>query len=158
MIFITVGTTPFPFFRMNQVFEYLLTTRRDNEEIIYQYRATAVETKVKNILLSPSFSFNKIQEYIKIARIVVCHGGPATIYQCLYAGKKPFVLPREKLFGEHVNDHQLLFCEYLQRRHLINLLNLQNLQFKESTSFKSLSSFHSTREKLTQYLEEILEK
>lgn len=158
MIFITVGTTPFPFQRMNKIFEYLVKTQSSNEKIIYQHGSTIVEARGENTKIHPSLSFSKVQEYIKAARIVVCHGGPATIYQCLYAGKKPFVLPREKRFGEHVNDHQLLFCEHLQRRHLINLLSLQNLRFIKATSFESLSPPHSTREKLIRYLEELIEK
>lgn len=122
MIFITVGTTPFPFPRMNSVFRELVVGRLNNEEIIYQHGATTIETKVKNVQLTPSLSFDKVQEYIKQARTIITHGGPATIYQCFYAGKKPFVLPREKRFGEHVDDHQLYFSLYMKEKGVINLI------------------------------------
>lgn len=134
MIFITVGTTPFPLLRMNEVLEYLLKTRRKSEKIIYQHGNTPIGSVAKNIELYPSLPFDKIQEYIKSARIIVCHGGPATIYQCLYAGKKPFVLPREKKFREHVNDHQIVFTDFLTNQNLIYKVTLQNLNFSHKMS------------------------
>lgn len=37
------------------------------------------------------------------------HGGPASFFAALEAGKFVSVVPRLKKFGEHVNDHQIEF-------------------------------------------------
>ena len=46
-------------------------------------------------------------QYVEDARIVITHGGPASFIMPLQIGKIPIVVPRQKRFGEHVNDHQI---------------------------------------------------
>lgn len=71
----------------------------------------------------------EFERYLKQARLIITHGGPATIYQSLYLGRKPWVVPRMKRYHEHVNDHQLLFAQYLHKKHLIYLFqdNLEKM-------------------------------
>ena len=59
---------------------------------------------------------------IKKSNIIICHGGPVTIYLSLLYGKQPFVIAREKKYGEHVNDHQLHFCKKLAQEKKIALV------------------------------------
>lgn len=47
------------------------------------------------------------------ASAVVTHGGPATIRDAFSAGLRPFVVPRDPRFGEHVDDHQIRFTRML---------------------------------------------
>ncbi|HUD19174.1 MAG TPA: glycosyltransferase [Patescibacteria group bacterium] len=119
MILITVGTTPFPFRRMVDLVEQLILIRKHNEAIIFQHGDTACTLSGKNVFLYQTLPFQRMQRYIQKARVVVCQGGPATIYQAIAAGKIPFVLPREKKFGEHVNDHQVFYCDILKKRGLV---------------------------------------
>ncbi len=72
-------------------------------------------------------------DYMRRARIIVAHGGPATIYQALVSGKIPWVLPREKRFGEHVNDHQVEFCRFMEQTGLVRIIT-------EATPIEKLSS------------------
>ena len=53
---------------------------------------------------------------IEEARIVITHGGPATFVVPLQMGKIPIVIPRQKKFNEHVNDHQLEFAKMVSER------------------------------------------
>ena len=42
---------------------------------------------------------------------MITHGGPSSIMMPLQIGKIPIVVPRQKKFNEHVNDHQLEFVQ-----------------------------------------------
>lgn len=46
-------------------------------------------------------------EAIERAAVVVCHGGAGIIGSVLRAGRRPIVVPRRRVHGEHVDDHQL---------------------------------------------------
>jgi UDP-N-acetylglucosamine transferase subunit ALG13 len=47
------------------------------------------------------------------ADVVVTHGGPGTILEASSAGHRPVVVPRQRSYGEHVDDHQLRFAKRL---------------------------------------------
>jgi len=123
MIFVTVGTTPFPFYRMVDVVKGLIKSRKKDEAIIFQHGNIRCDIKEKNVILYRYLPFSKMEYYIKQARIIVTHGGPATIYQVLAAGKIPHVLPREKKYGEHVNNHQVVFLDFMEKSGLVNPIN-----------------------------------
>ena len=61
------------------------------------------------------------------ARIVITHGGPSSFMPALEMGKIPVVVPRQKRFGEHINDHQLDFVKRFARIQ-------QNIIFAENDS------------------------
>jgi Uncharacterized conserved protein len=50
------------------------------------------------------------------AETVICHGGPATFMQALSLKKRTIVVPRQKKFNEHVNDHQLIFARQVKEK------------------------------------------
>ncbi|MFV2196593.1 glycosyltransferase [Nocardiopsis sp. LOL_012] len=53
--------------------------------------------------------------HMRRARAVVTHGGPGSIVQARDNGRLPIVVARDPELGEHVDDHQLLFVERLER-------------------------------------------
>jgi len=53
-------------------------------------------------------------ELIVNARIIITHGGPGSIILALSNGKVPIVVPRQRKFSEHVDDHQVLFTKKLE--------------------------------------------
>jgi UDP-N-acetylglucosamine transferase subunit ALG13 len=55
----------------------------------------------------------EMQEAMAEAVCVVCHGGPTTIADAARHGKKPVVVPRRKALGEHVDDHQVAYAEWI---------------------------------------------
>ena len=58
-------------------------------------------------------TYPEMVEHIRSARVVVTHGGPATVALCLALGKWPIVVPRRGSLGEVVDDHQVAFAERL---------------------------------------------
>ena len=67
---------------------------------------------------------------VEEARIVITHGGPASFIMPLQIGKIPIVVPRQKRFDEHVNDHQVEFCRAVAERqkNIIIVENMENLK------------------------------
>ena len=51
--------------------------------------------------------------------------------QALQFGKVPIVVPRQKKFGEHVNDHQLDFCRAVSNRddNIILIEDIDDLKY-----------------------------
>lgn len=121
MIFVTVGTTQFPFLRMRDVVLRLIEQNKKNEMILFQHGEMpgVVHSLVMNF---SSLSYSKMKIYMRKARIIICHGGPATIFQAIAAGKKPYVEPRREALGEHVDDHQVYFTNYAYQQNLIHLI------------------------------------
>lgn len=122
MILITVGSSHFPFARMNALVGRLSAKNNKREEIIFQYGALAPQYYHPPITLYPFISQETLLLYMKRARIIISHGGPATIYQSLSFGKTPFVFPRQQTFGEHLTDHQVAFSSFMATRGLIRII------------------------------------
>lgn len=114
MIFVTVGTHEQQF---NRLVQYVDELKRDGiitEEVIMQ---TGFSTYVpKYCEWQKLYPYTKMQELVRDARIVITHGGPSSFIMPLQIGKIPIVVPRQKQFGEHVNDHQVEFCKAVKER------------------------------------------
>jgi UDP-N-acetylglucosamine transferase subunit ALG13 len=120
MIFCTVGTHEDPFDRLLRALD---TLPGDEPVLIQSGYSTYVPTRCTAESMMP---FARIQALMKEARIVVTHGGPASIMQALSHGKVPIVVPRQSAFGEHVDDHQVRFARKIADRVLV-LLDVADL-------------------------------
>lgn len=109
MIFVTVGTHEQPF---NRLIEYIDNLKRYGvitEEVIMQTGFSTYEPKFCKF--SKIIPYKEMVENVANARIVITHGGPASFIMPLQIGKTPIVVPRQKKFDEHVNDHQVDFAK-----------------------------------------------
>jgi len=122
MILVTVGSNSFPFARMNALVGRLSQRRKRRETIIFQYGSLAPQYYHPPVELFSFMPQETLLRYMKNARVIICHGGPATIYQSLSFGKIPWVFPREARFGEHLTDHQVEFSKFMAKRHLVNII------------------------------------
>lgn len=114
MIFITVGTHEQPFDRLLKCIDKMVEEEKIEEEVVCQKGYTDYEPK--NYSAEKLIPYEKMQDNIKKARIVITHGGPASFIAPLSIGKIPIVMPRKKEFNEHVNNHQLEFCKEVEKR------------------------------------------
>ena len=71
-----------------------------------------------------------MKKYLEEARIIITHGGPASFIAPLTIGKIPIVVPRQKDFNEHVNNHQKDFVEQVVERDnsIIPCYNIDDLE------------------------------
>lgn len=114
MIFVTVGTHEQPFNRLLEKIDELKKEGKIQDDVFIQsgystYRPTYCASQ-------PILSYEEMQEKFKEANIVITHGGPATFMQVIQFGKIPIVVPRQAKYHEHVNDHQLDFCQKVVKR------------------------------------------
>lgn len=114
MIFVTVGTHEQPFDRLLKWIDKMVEEEKIKEEVIIQKGYTDYEPK--NCKSYKLIGYEDMQKHIAEARIVVTHGGPASFIAPLSIGKIPIVVPRQKDYNEHVNNHQLEFAKEVERR------------------------------------------
>ena len=114
MIFVTVGTHEQGFDRLVKEIDEL---KRDNiikDEVIIQKGYTEYEPKYCKAY--KLIGYDEMQKYLDEAKIIITHGGPASFIAPLTIGKVPIVVPRQKDFNEHVNNHQLEFVRQVVER------------------------------------------
>lgn len=114
MIFVTVGTHEQPFDRLIKKIDLLVKCGEIKEEVVIQTGYCTYEPQY--CTWKKLFSYREMQQYIKEARIVITHGGPASFIAPLQIGKTPIVVPRQFKFNEHVNDHQVKFAKEVAER------------------------------------------
>ena len=112
MIFVTVGTHEQPF---NRLVEYMDNWAAEHKEsVIIQTGFSTYEPK--NCQWQQLFPYQKMLKEVDEARIVITHGGPSSFIMPLQIGNIPIVVPRKAEFNEHVNNHQVDFCNQVARR------------------------------------------
>ena len=114
MIFVTVGTHEQPFNRLVQKVDELKKDGIIKEEVIIQTGFSTYEPKYCQ--WSKLIPYKQMIKNVADARIVITHGGPASFIMPLQIGKTPIVVPRQKQFNEHVNDHQVEFAHNVAER------------------------------------------
>lgn len=108
MILVTVGTHEQQFNRLIREIDQLKKENIIKEDVFIQtgysdYVPTYCEWE-------KLIDYEKMKVKMKIARLVVTHGGPSSFMEVLAMGKIPVVVPRQRCYGEHINDHQVDFC------------------------------------------------
>ena len=114
MIFVTVGTHEQPFDRLVEHIDHLVETGTISEEVVIQSGFSNYEPK--HCRWSKLMPHKEVRELVENARIVITHGGPASFMMPLQMGKIPIVVPRKADYGEHVNNHQVSFCQAVEQR------------------------------------------
>lgn len=130
MIFVTVGTHEQSFERLVKEIDELKENGTINEDVIIQKGYTDYE--LKNCKAYKLIGYDDMQKYMKEARIIITHGGPASFIAPLSMGKVPIVVPRQKDFNEHVNNHQVEFVKQVVARDntLIQVYDIKDLKEK----------------------------
>lgn len=127
MLFITVGTHEQQFNRLVRFVDRLKNDGVITEDVIMQTGYSTYEPM--HCSWRKLFPYNDMLRYVAEARIVITHGGPSSFVMPLQLGKIPIVVPRKKIFDEHVNDHQVMFCKAVaeKQRNIITVDNIEEL-------------------------------
>jgi UDP-N-acetylglucosamine transferase subunit ALG13 len=147
MIFVTIGTHYKDFSRFVKRIDEIAPFIKD--KIVVQIGHTKyIPKNCESFDFAPS-----LNPYYKKANIVVMHGG-SSVWEFMYQYNKPLiVVPRQSKYGEHVNDHQVDFAEYVEKTFGIksiyemddltaDLLNRYNKKIKFNPSnLKNLQKF-----------------
>lgn len=100
MILVTLGTQKEQFVRLLQYIE----DSKIKDEIIVQAGHTKFSSKKMKIF--DFIDYDKMNEYIDKADVIITHCGTGSVLTPLKRGKKIIVCSREARFEEHVDDHQ----------------------------------------------------
>ncbi|MSS74678.1 beta-1,4-galactosyltransferase [Candidatus Pacearchaeota archaeon] len=122
MIFVTIGTHPGQFDRLIKRIDEIAPHIK--EKIIIQTGFTKyVPKNVEHFVFAES-----LEPYFRDARLVISHSA-TSLLEFVLSNKKPIItVPRQKKFGEHINDHQVEFAEALHLRTGIKvILNIQDI-------------------------------
>jgi len=159
MIFVTVGTDHHPFERLIKEVDRLKEKEFIQEDVFIQKGSASYTPRschYNNII-----PFTKLLDKLHKARIAITHGGPGSIMPLLYQGKIPVVVPRQKKFGEAVDDHQVSFARKLEREgRILAVFNIEDLKTKIE-NYNTLAQnlkMKSPKEQITRftnYLEKI---
>ena len=114
MIFITVGTENFPFNRLLKAIDEAKASNQIKEEVFAQ-RGNS-DYLPSNYDFANFLDFYKELEYIKKADIVITHAGTGSTFLTLSFGKIPIIFPRQKIYNEHLDDHQIEFTKKMQQQ------------------------------------------
>lgn len=160
MIFVTVGTHEQSFDRLVKEIDRLKEKGRISEEVVIQTGFTTYEPKFCN--WSKLFSYKDMIKNVSEARIIITHGGPSSFIMPLQVGKVPIVIPRKKIFGEHVNDHQVDFCKAVASRQkniivVEDIIELESIILNyESIIVNMVTGLKSNNVKFNKQLENIV--
>jgi UDP-N-acetylglucosamine transferase subunit ALG13 len=113
MIFVTVGTHEQPFDRLIKEIDNLVKERIIKEEVFVQLGYSNYTPKYCEY--SKLIGYEDMIAKTTQARIVITHGGPGSIMLPLSLNKIPIVVPRQEQYGEHVDNHQVLFSKRLEK-------------------------------------------
>lgn len=66
--------------------------------------------------------YEEIKELIQNAKLVICQGA-MTVMDSLMLKTPVITVPRLKEYGEHLDDHQLIFVQKLEEKGLVNIVD-----------------------------------
>lgn len=125
MIFVTVGTHEQQFNRLIKKIDQLKKDGHIKDDVFIQ---TGFSDYIPESCDWKKFlSYEEMIQKIKDAKIVITHGGPSSFILPLQCGKTPIVVPRMKKYDEHVNDHQVEFCERYNTTFPNRIILLENI-------------------------------
>ncbi len=135
--FIVFGNLERPFVRMVQsvlaCYELLPTPIFVQAGINLQF----FEDRIPGSSLFKTCSFTEFSDYMHNAELVISHGGVGAVKESIFAGLRPAVFVRRFDLKEHIDDHQVDWCNLLFRKDLAAKINdLRDLKtFIESRNF-----------------------
>ena len=105
MIFVTVGSRPYPFDRLFRKLDELYEDGTLTEEMFAQTGSGSYQPR--HFAFRDYITPEEFDRRIREADIVVSHGASGSIMKALNAGKKVIAVTRLEKYGEHINDHQI---------------------------------------------------
>lgn len=114
MIFVTVGSQKFPMDRLLTEIDRLIKEGKIKEEIFAQtgycqFKPSCFESR-------PFLDREEFDRCIENCDLLITHGGSGTIMSGLKQRKKVIAVPRLKMHGEHVDDHQKELAGVLHKK------------------------------------------
>lgn len=128
MIFLTVGTQ-FPFDRLARAVDEIIDEGLIDGEVFAQIGESSY--KPRNFESVAHLEKDVFDNYIREASGVIGHAGMGTISMAMEYEKPLLVVPRQKRYGEVVNDHQVAIArKFEELGHLLAAYEVEELEGK----------------------------
>ena len=112
MIYVTVGTLFLDFPRLIRKMD-AIALATDEDVLIQTGLGTTLPEHCRHFDFKPREECLALQ---RTARLIVCHAGIGSILDALAARRPLTVVPRRKLYNEHLTDHQLDIANAIECR------------------------------------------
>jgi len=122
LLFATVGAT-LPFDRLVGAVTELKASGAIVEDVIIQTGLGGHAPALPGVEVVETLPFDRIQEILREADIVVCHGGTGSLITALREGCRVVAIPRLMELGEHYDNHQAEITSAFAARGLIAVAN-----------------------------------
>ena len=143
-VFLTIGTKDYPFDRI---------IRAMDKKGVFMQIGNSI--KPKNAQYKRFMKKQEVYDKMDWADVIVCHAGTGTVMEAIDLGKKMVVVPRQKKFKEHIDDHQIDFSKYLSKKFGVCVVMDESKIWqviKESTSPKNVSISNNLINEIKQVL------
>lgn len=130
MIFMTLGTVSFKFNRAVDWLSILLEKGVISEPVFLQYGCSDVSKLLEHPLVTLESTVNghKITDLVDNSRLVISHAGQGSTRMLAAKGCSFILLPRLKKYDEHIDDHQLLFAQAVEKFAIKSCCSLEELE------------------------------
>ncbi len=102
--FVSVGSHPVPFVRLGRAVERAISDGILPLPILAQLGPMGIASPQAAVV--PSLEPAEFAAAVGGHDVIVCHGGAGVVATAIGYGKRPVVVPRSAVHGEHVDDHQ----------------------------------------------------
>lgn len=107
MIFVTVGNATQGFRRLLDAVDELAGEGAFGNETVFIQSGNNPDFRPSHCKYQPFLTMEDFVAKIRESDMIIGHAGAGTLLHALHAGKVPVVMPRQKKYGEHVDDHQI---------------------------------------------------
>lgn len=128
MIFVTVGSQKFQFNRLLRKVDELVKEKKITEEVFAQIGNS--DYLPKNFRWTRFMNREKFEKMMEDSNIIITHGGTGVIIKSIKLGKKTIVIPRQKAFKEHVDDHQKQIAREFDQKFVETVYDIDDLEQK----------------------------
>lgn len=159
MIFVTVGSQKFQFDRLIKWLDELIERKLIEEEVFAQIGYS--EYIPQNFNYKRFLNQEEFKNKMESSTLIITHAGTGAIIKALKMEKKIIAVPRDKKYGEHVDNHQYEISDSFVKSGYI----LEAKDFDEMIhSIKNLDSFYPKKyisnttkyiDYISNYIEEI---
>jgi UDP-N-acetylglucosamine--N-acetylmuramyl-(pentapeptide) pyrophosphoryl-undecaprenol N-acetylglucosamine transferase len=134
-VVVTLGTHPrytFP-----RLLARLVDILPPGLDVLWQVGATRVARMPADARVS--VPIDEMRRAMREADVVVSHAGVGSALAAMQAGRRAVFVPRRRLHGEHVDDHQVAMARELQRRDLVLARGADEVTFADLETAASWS-------------------
>lgn len=111
-LFIPLGTQNFQFNRLVESLNDMVAKGFfQKNELMLQSSVIDIEPIFKYVKVLPYKDFNT---YIDNADVIITHSGVNSIMTCMNKKKPLVIVPRQKKYGEHIDDHQMEIADLME--------------------------------------------